>query len=145
MRRKHLLALVPLVVAVPLVAGCGGQSSVSTKQKLNGEEKNIQNVIGNIQSASQNADGSKLCSQYFAPGLVKQIEVGGAKCADKVKKSLNDADDFTGEVLKITVKGKTAQALIRRSGDSKAPISTFIFAKQRGGKWKVQSFKGPSK
>jgi len=130
--------LAALLAAVAL-AGCGAQADQSSAEKFQGEDRAVAQKIEDLQDAGEGRKPEDICSEILAPSLVRELEAAGVKCADEMKKAIDDADDFDLDVQKVTVSGSTATADVRRGDDG--PTVTMRFAKENG-QWRATSLSG---
>ena len=130
--------LAALLAAVAL-AGCGAQAEQSSAEKFQGEDRAVAQKIEDLQDAGEGRKPEDICSEILASSLVRQLEAAGVKCADEMKKAIDDADDFDLDVQKVTVSGSTATADVRRGDDG--PTVTMKFAKENG-QWRATSLSG---
>ena len=136
MRRVRLpLALVAGSVAL---AGCGGQQASST-DRFQGAEREIAQLVEDLQSEGQKGDGAEICSRIVSAELARSIAAGGGECKDEMSKALSDANDFDLDVREVTVTGTTATAQVRQGEDGRT--ATFEFARGPGG-WRATSLAG---
>ena len=132
---KRLAALLASVA----LAGCGAQAEQSSAEKFQGEDRAVAQKIEDLQDAGEGRKPEDICSEILASSLVRQLEAAGVKCADEMKKAIDDADDFDLDVQKVTVSGSTATADVRRGDDG--PTVTMEFAKENG-QWRATSLSG---
>ena len=125
--------LAALLAAVAL-AGCGAQADQSSAEKFQGEDRAVAQKIEDLQDAGEGRKPEDICSEILASSLVRQLEAAGVKCADEMKKAIDDADDFDLDVQKVTVSGSTATAQVRRGDDG--PTETMEFTKENG-QWRA--------
>ena len=132
---KRLAALLASVA----LAGCGAQAEQSSAEKFQGEDRAVAQKIEDLQDAGEGRKPEDICSEILASSLVRQLEAAGVKCADEMKKAIDDADDFDLDVQKVTVSGSTATADVRRGDDG--PTVTMEFATENG-QWRATSLSG---
>ena len=132
--RRSLLA-VPLVLAA-LVAGCtGGASSTSD---FEGEQKNVADVVEELQSAGETGDAQAICAEIVAQSLADDIRAAGASCEQELDKAIKDADDFDLEVERVTINGDTATAEVKGRDGGEDRVRTFEFERD-GTDWRATS------
>ena len=131
MRRS--LAAVPLLLAV-LAAGCtGGASSSSDFQ---GEEKQVAEVVEDLQSAGETGDARAICEDVLATSLSDEIKAAGSTCEQEMDKAITDADDFELDVEDVTIQGDTATVKVRASDGGEDRVRTFEFQRE-GSSWRA--------
>jgi hypothetical protein len=127
--------------ALLALAGCGGGSGSGPSERGNDEEGRVRSVVAELQAASREGDGAKICNRIFTPKLANSVTSASksGSCAKEVKKNLFDPDvRFLVEDVKI-VDPTTATAIVKQSH---AKTSKMSFVKQRG-EWRIRSV-GPA-
>jgi hypothetical protein len=128
-------AALPLVLAA-LASGCAG--SASSTNDFSGEEKQVADVVEQLQSAGESGDAQEICSEILAPSLSERMKAPGSSCEQELDKALKDADDFDLDVEDVTVQGNTATARVKgRVGDGDR-VRTLEFERERSG-WRATS------
>jgi hypothetical protein len=123
-------------VAAVAIAGCGPVASRDSSSAFKGEQRLVANAIEDLQSAGQHHDAAQICSDLLAADLVRKIRqagrVSGGTCAQRLKKSLEDADDFELTVRRVTISGRTARAVVvaGASGATDRRTETFRLVKE---------------
>jgi hypothetical protein len=127
---SRLVAFAALAV---LLAGCGAAQETSSG-RYSGEEKQVARIVDDLQAAGQAADGDKICTRILAKPLADRLAAGGRSCAQEVEDAIADADEFTFEVLDVTVAGQSATARVKE-GSGRGRTLGLV----RDGKdWRVQ-------
>jgi hypothetical protein len=130
------IVLVPILLAAVALGGCT-TSSTSSSTKFTGASADVSKAVGDLQSAGQRKDSTKLCTQLFSRELVAKFDSGGTNCKDEMDKALADADEFTLDVQNVTVDGSNAKATVRQ-GD-KGPTRVVDYVREDNA-WKVSGF-----
>jgi hypothetical protein len=127
------------------VTGCGGGSGGGGTPEGGGDQENEANevrfVVADLQAASRDGDGGRICNQLFTPKLADSITQASksGSCAKEVKKNVFDPRErFVVQDVKI-VNPTTATAIVK---ESNAKTSKMSFVKQ-GGEWRIRSV-GPA-
>ena len=129
------VALALLLTAA--VAGCGTQSQSSSADKFkNGDQKAVAQKIEDLESAGKRGKSDDICSDILAQSVVKQLDSAGTSCSSEMKKAIDDANEFSLTVEKVTVNGTTATAEVKQ-GDN-GPTETMQFTKENG-QWRATS------
>jgi hypothetical protein len=123
--------------AVLALAGCGSGDS-SSANAFQGQEREVAQVIEDLQRAGQRGDGQQVCSEILTAGLAERLAEGGESCADELDKAFGDAEDFELEVTDVTVSGNSATAEVRQGGEGRT-TATFELVRERG-RWRIASF-----
>jgi len=130
MRRAALALLVVLAVA-----GCGTQSQKSSVDKFtNADEKAVAQKVEDLESAGKRGKADDICSDILSKALVDQLDTAGTNCATEMQKAIDDANEFSLTVEKVTVTGNNATAEVKQ-GD-KGPTEQMRFTKE-GGQWRA--------
>jgi hypothetical protein len=139
-----VFACTSAVITAVAVAGCGPRSTADSSSKFKGEQRLVANTIEDLQDAGQRREASTICSELLAADLVRKIRraAGGGRrtCAQGLKTSLDDADDFELTVKRVTISGKTASAVVvsGASGSKDRRTDTVRLVKEgRPARWRV--------
>jgi hypothetical protein len=130
------LATAMVLLAALGVAGCTS-STGSASGTFSGQQAQVAQVVSDLAKDGQRKDAQKICTEILARELVDRLNQAGTSCGQEMDKAIADADDFDLSVQKVTVKGSSATALVRRGKDG--PTATFRFVRE-GGKWKATDF-----
>jgi hypothetical protein len=131
MRRS--LAALTLVLA-SLASGCAGGASSATD--FQGEQRQVADLVEELQSAGETGDAKKICDDILAGSLSNQMKAGGSTCEQELDKALKDADDFDLDVESVTVDGNTATARVKGRDRGTDRVSTLEFERE-GSSWRV--------
>jgi hypothetical protein len=134
---RTLLA-VPLLLAA-LASGCTGGSS--SAGGFEGEEKQVAEVVEELQSAGEAGDAGAICEDVLARQLREQIQEAGASCEQEIEQALKDADDFDLEVEDVTIQGNSATAKVRGQDQGEERVRDFEFVREGSG-WRASSLGG---
>ena len=119
------------VTALLALAGCGWPGGGGDN-----EEDAVRAVMADLQAASREGDGARICSEIFTPKLADSVtkSAKGGSCAKEVKAKL-----FSPKAM-ITVEDVTvddpsnASATIKEQNGK----SSEVFLVKQGGKWRVR-------
>jgi hypothetical protein len=129
--KRAALALLLLLA----VAGCGTQSQKSSTDKFtNPDEKAVAQKVEDLESAGKRGKADDICSNILSKALVDQLDTAGTNCATEMQKAIDDANEFSLTVEKVTVMGNNATAEVKQ-GD-KGPTEKMEFTKE-GGQWRA--------
>jgi hypothetical protein len=131
-RARHA---VPIVLAV-LAAGCG--ASASSAGDFEGEERQVADVVEQLQTAGESGDAAEICSEVLSSELREEMQAAGVNCEQELDKAIQDADDFELEVEDVTISGDTATARVRGGEGDEETVRTFEFAREGDG-WRATS------
>ena len=132
MRIPASLLALALVAAL---AGCG--PTPSSTNKFKGADKDVAQVIENLQSDAQGRKPSSICNDVLSRALADKIKSAGSDCAGEMEKLTRDADDFELKVTGVTVTGNTAKATVKaRRGTDKNATTTYSLVMERGA-WRL--------
>jgi hypothetical protein len=127
------VALALLLTAA--LAGCGTQSQKSSAEKFtNADEKAVAQQVEDLESAGKRGKADDICSDILSKTLVTQLESAGTTCATEMKKAIDDANEFSLTVEKVTIAGSNATAEVKQGDDG--PTETMKFTKE-GGQWRA--------
>jgi outer membrane PBP1 activator LpoA protein len=138
-RLSPALAVVALVVAV-LAAGCAPSSSSSSNStsKFKGEARLAAQSVEDLQSAANDSDYTKICTQLLAADFAAKFATGGRACADSVKQAVKDADTIDMTVEQVSVDGDKATAQVKLETGKTDRTASFDLARENG-RWKIES------
>ena len=122
------VALVAVVLAVVLVTRNGSESS---------DRDAVQQVMSDLQSASRDGNGQRICNEIFTPKLADSVtrSSGTGSCASEVKAKLFSPDAQI-EVQSIAVQdASNATATVEESNGN---VSNVFLVKQDG-RWRIRS------
>jgi hypothetical protein len=128
------LRLLPIALVAAL-AGCGPQPTSANGFK--GTEKDVAQVIEDLQSDAQSRKQSAICNDVLSRALADKLKSAGSDCAGEMEKVTGDADDFELKVTGVTVTGDTAKATVTaRRGTNKNASTTYSLVRE-GGAWRL--------
>jgi hypothetical protein len=122
------ILLVAVVVAAFLVIRNGGDSS---------DQDAVSQVMSNLETASQEGDGARICEEIFTPKLAASVSrsSGSGSCASEVKAQLFSPDAKI-DVEKIEVPDSSnATATVKEANGN---VSLVYLVKQDG-EWRIRS------
>jgi hypothetical protein len=125
----------PLLAAL-LVAGCGGggdKNEGKNARNFEGEQKQVAQVIDDLQAASRAGDTTKICTKIFTPSLAKVIGTRSkTTCKAAVQNQLvNPKEDIT--ITQLNVQTPNGLATVREQNGN---VTRLTFLKQ-GGTWRI--------
>ena len=132
------IGLVGLLVVAALVAvGLAGRNALSDDQGGGSDQDAVEQVLSDLQSASREGDGERICNQIFTPKLATLVTNSSesGSCATEVRQNLF-AQDARFEVQNVDVPDESnATAIVKEAnGDT----STVFLVKQSG-RWRIRS------
>ena len=125
--------LVVAVVAAALLVGrgLGGDDSSSSDQDA------VRQVMTNLQTASREGDGQRICNQIFTPKLSNSVTRSSASgsCATEVKSKLfSPQTQIEVETVAVTDESNATVTVKESNGNT----STVFLVKQSG-LWRIRS------
>ncbi len=119
--------------------GCGSSddtTSTATVPAVQAQERGIIDTVDALQTAARAGHGRQVCTTLFTLRLAQSI-AGASKqsCAAEVKQNLFKSSTSISVGRDITVKGKTATAVIQEQNGN---LSTLRLLNRRG-VWKIDS------
>jgi len=117
------VALVAVVLAVVLVTRNGSESS---------DRDAVEQVMSDLQSASRDGDGQRICNEIFTPKLSDSVtrSSGTGSCASEVKAKL-----FSPEAQIEVQDSSNATATVEEANGN---VSNVFLVKQDG-RWRIRS------
>ena len=126
------LLLVAVVAAgVFAVRGTGGSDGGGS------DEDAVRQVLTNLQMASREGDGERICNQIFTPKLANLVTSSAASgsCATEVKSKLFSPDAAI-EVQSVNVTDESnATAIVEESNGN----TSTVFLVRQSGVWRIRS------
>jgi hypothetical protein len=127
---SRLLRLLPIALVLAL-AGCTQQQSSTNDFK--GSEKDVAQVIADLQSDAQGRKPGDICSNLLSRELADKLKSAGNDCTAEMEKIASDADDYRMEVTDVSISGSTATAKVKlRRGDDKDAETTYSLVREDG-------------
>jgi hypothetical protein len=131
MTRIKTAGLMVALFAVAPLGGCFGGSDDSSDRDA------VDQVMSDLQTASQQGDGSRICDEIFTPKLAALVSKSAksGKCATEVKSKLFSPDAKI-DVEQIDVPDDSnATATVKESNGN---VSKVFLVKQSG-QWRIRS------
>jgi hypothetical protein len=119
--------------ALVALAGCGGGGS-SNADRFSGPKQDVARVVDRLQAAARAGDTTRICTQLFTPRFARELDRGGATCAQRVRGTLAQKDE-TIKVRTIDVRGDTAVAAVKEQNGN----STRLAFQKAGGGWRIDA------
>jgi hypothetical protein len=137
MRSATAIAL----LAALALAGCasGGSKNKDSASDFSGEEKAVATTIEDLQSAAEDSDERKICSDLIVAELRDVIAKNGnaATCQGAMEGVLKDTDQSDLTVRRVSVDGTAASAVVRANlGDGKSRDET-VELRKVANRWKI--------
>jgi hypothetical protein len=127
-----LRVLTPLALVALAAAGCGAPASSTNDFK--GDEKQVAQVVEDLQDAASQDEPKRVCDDILSPKLTQSL---GDKCRDAVEAGFDDADTSELIVDSVRVTGTTARAQVFVGADEeRKELMTF---EKTGDDWKIAS------
>jgi hypothetical protein len=132
MRRVHALITIAATLAL---AGCTA-TPPSSAGDFKGAEKDVAQVVDDMQKAGRTGKPDDLCNDIFTAELADKFKAGSATCVDEVEKAMRDVNDYDMKVTDITINGSTATAKVEQGKEKR---SGTIGLERVGNSWRVSS------
>ncbi len=127
MRRTVIAGL----LACALLAGCG-ESEPSPEQQ-------VRQTLTDFGRATSEKDYQALCDRIFAPELVGELAQVGLPCEVAMQQSLEDVEDASLTVGRITIADRRATAEVRSSAQGQRPSQDTVELVELDGGWRISS------
>ena len=125
--------LVVAVVAAALLVGrgLGGDDSSSSDQDA------VRQVMTNLQTASREGDGQRICNQIFTPKLSNSVTRSSASgsCATEVKSKLFSPQTQI-EVETVAVSDESNATVVVKEANGN---TSTVFLVKQSGRWRIRS------
>ncbi len=119
------------LLACALLAGCG-ESEPSP-------EEQVRQTLTEFGRATSAKDYQALCDRIFAPQLIEELRQIGLPCEVAMRQSLQDVEDPSITVGRITVTEAKATAEVRSSAKGQRPSQDTVGLVEVDGAWRISS------
>jgi hypothetical protein len=126
-------ALVLLLTAALALTGCGAG------KKAPSDEDQVRTTVLAFGRASAHKDYVTLCQQILSPSLVAAVRDRGIPCELALKHFLGGVRAPRVTVVKVTVKGKRAQAVTRSQAAGQPPSRDVVKLVKTGDGWRIDN------
>ena len=134
-------AFLAAALAAAALAGCAPQQA-STSDKVSqfrGDQRAAAQAVEDLESAAQDGDEAKLCTQVLAKALADRLAAAGHGCAAAVNAAIKDTDSIDMTVESVRVDGDRATARVKFETGKKDRRGTVALTRE-GGRWRVAGF-----
>ncbi|MFL5862264.1 MAG: hypothetical protein ACJ780_16030 [Solirubrobacteraceae bacterium] len=143
--KRKLSGLVAAAVATSAVvlAGCGSGSSnnaSSNQPSKSDDTAAVKQVMTTLQTASQQGDGNRICTQIFTPKLADSVTISAksGSCAKEVNRELFSRNArITVENVDVSNSANVTATVKEANGN----VSNIFLVKQSG-RWRIRSVQG---
>lgn len=128
------------LIAVLALAGCAsGTSNKDSSSNFSGEERLVADVVEDLQSAAEDSDERKICSDLIVAELRDEIAKNGnaATCVAAMEGALKDTDQSDLTVRSVSVNGDEATAVVRAKLSDGAHRDETVGLRKVAGAWKI--------
>jgi len=125
------LPVVAGLLACALLLGCG-ESGPS-------DEQQVRQTVSDFGRATSAKDYQALCDRIFAPQLVDELKQVGLPCEVAMQQSLEDVEDPSITIGRITVAEQGATAEVRSSATGQAPSEDTLELVRVDEAWRISS------
>lgn len=123
---------IALLGAAYVLVGCGASA-----------KDQVQAKVEQFAHATANHDYATLCSQVLAPDLVAHLTDAGLSCEQAMKVFVQSVQNPSLSVSKVSVKGKSASAIVLASATGqKAALESIELTQTKNG-WRLESLASP--
>jgi hypothetical protein len=139
--RPPIALLAAALAAAALAAGCAPQRA-STSDKVSqftGDQRAAAQAIEDLESAAQDSNEAKLCTQVLAKAFADRIGASGGGCATAVNAAIKDTDSLDMTVESVRVNGDRATARVKFETGKKDRQGNVTLVRE-GGRWRVAGF-----
>ncbi len=131
------------VTALVALAGCGGSSGGGSGGGGGGgggdQEGAVRGVMADLQAASREGNGNRICNQIFTPKLADSVtsSAKSGSCAKEVKaKVFSPKAEITVEDVTVS-DAANAEATIKEQNGK----TSNVFLIKQSGQWRIRSVK----
>jgi Putative lumazine-binding len=139
-RPPAALLAAALALAVT-AAGCAPQRSSTSDsvKKFTGDQRAAAQTVEDLESAAQDGDEAKICTQVLAKALADRLAAAGNGCASAVNAAIKDTDSLDMTVEAVRVNGDRATARVKFETGKNDRRGNVALARE-GGRWRIASF-----
>ena len=130
--RRYGIGLAVAAIAIGALPGCG----LGGDDGGGSDRDAVEQVMSDLESASRDGDGSRICEEIFTPKLSSSVtrSSSSGSCASEVKANMFSPDTQI-EVESISVPdGSSATAMVKESNGN---VSRVFLVKQ-GDEWRIR-------
>jgi PBP1b-binding outer membrane lipoprotein LpoB len=135
--RPSTSLLAALAVAA-LAAGCAPQTKTASNSvsKFRGDQRAAAQTVEDLQSAANDSNETKICTEVLARALAGRLAAQGHGCPAVVNEAIKDADstDMTVEAVRVT--GNRATARVKFETGKKDRRGNVALVRE-GGRWRI--------
>jgi hypothetical protein len=126
------ILLIAVVVAVVLVAGGSGSDDNAAS-----DQDAVRQVMTDLQTASRDGDGERICNQIFTPKLSNAITKSSASgsCAAEVKSNLF-SPNTTIDIENVDVPDESNATVSVKEANGN---TSTVFLVKQSGRWRIRS------
>jgi hypothetical protein len=126
------ILLIAVVVAVVLVAGGSGSDDNAAS-----DQDAVRQVMTDLQTASRDGDGERICNQIFTPKLSNAITKSSASgsCAAEVKSNLF-SPKTTIDIENVDVPDESNATVSVKEANGN---TSTVFLVKQSGRWRIRS------
>jgi hypothetical protein len=131
--RSRTFTAAALVAAVALTGCGGGKKEGANAKNFKGDQKDVAQLVDDLQAAARAGDTGKICQDLFTRQLASAVGTRGhTTCQAQVKKQLALKNE-TITITQLAVQTPSALATVQ---EQNGKVSRLTFLKQSG-KWHV--------
>jgi hypothetical protein len=121
-------ALIALLCAAALLAGCGGD-----------DEGEVRDTLAQFAEATAEKDYQRLCDDLLSPELVEQVRRVNLPCEVALRTGFEDVEQPRIEVRSVKIDGDKASAQVRSTAQNQEPSVDTVQLVKVDGEWRVNS------
>jgi hypothetical protein len=132
---------IALLAAAALAAACAPQQSSSSDKvsQFTGDQRAAAQAVEDLESAAQDSNEAKLCTQVLAKAFANRLAAAGRGCEAAVKAAIKDTDSIDMTVEAVRVTGDRATARVKFETGKTDRRGTVALVRE-GGRWRVVGF-----
>jgi hypothetical protein len=125
------------IVVVALIASFGGCGGDSSADNVDADRKAVEQVMADLEAASREGDGRRICGQIFTPKLANSVTRSSASgsCAAEVRdKVFTPKAEISVQNIDVPDPANASATVKEANGNT----STIFLVKQSG-RWRIRS------
>ena len=128
---------IAVAVLALVVTGCGGAGGTSGGGSSGNDEGAVRAVMADLQTASREGDGNRICNQIFTPKLADSVTSSSptGSCAKEVRHKLFSPDaKIAVESVDVSDPANAKATVKEKNGKT-----SNVFLVKQSGEWRIRS------
>jgi hypothetical protein len=128
-----------MAAALTLLGGAGCSLGNTESKPATGPAREVAKVVDRLESATAKGDWRAVCDDLFTARA--RASAGGRDCPAQLRSDAGHLSRPRIDVLRITLKGRTAAVRVRSRAAGQPPLQDVIELRREGGKYRIDALK----